>query len=189
MQKEDLWWQQLQPSYLFSLNFKQFKQINFLISPLHKLDFMPNIVLPNSPSEVESNRILHLQKSELKRLKNNERWRINLEYVGCTCINICFNTMIGIFPHSQSVNSLYTNQACLCFSLHCGVHTGFALFLCWPQLCLRAMQCRIPSFSLRAQCASKVSNLEALIRIQMHTDYLLTMTEINLFQRETEFID
>jgi len=61
------------------------------------------------------------------------------------------------------------------------VHMNFALFVCWPQLWLRAMQCHIPSFSLRAQCASKILNLEALIRIQMHTDYLLTMKERNLF--------
>lgn len=27
MQEEDLWWQQLQPTDLFSLNFKSFKQI------------------------------------------------------------------------------------------------------------------------------------------------------------------
>lgn len=45
------------------------------------------------------------------------------------------------------------------------------------------MQCHIPSFSLRAQCASKIWNLEALIRIQMHTDYLLTMTEKLILDR------
>lgn len=45
------------------------------------------------------------------------------------------------------------------------------------------MQCHIPSFSLRAQCASKILNLEALIRIHMHIDYLLTMTEKLILER------
>lgn len=61
--------------------------------------------------------------------------------------------------------------------------TWALLFVYWPQLWLRAMQCHIPSFSLRAQCASKILNLEALIRIQMHTDYLLTMTEKLILER------
>lgn len=72
------------------------------------------------------------------------------------------------------MSSLYTAEAHWYFSSHCSCTRAS---LHWPRLWLRAMQCHIPAFSLRAQCASKILNLEALIRIQMHTDCLLTMTE------------